>query len=70
MMSTRSCLKASSLRDDTVTFILVFHKHEVVAYKRLPHEQDVSICTGAYELKRRKTGSILLQNPSFHAQLQ
>lgn len=30
----------------------VFHKHEVVAYKCLLHEQDVSICTGAYELKR------------------
>lgn len=30
----------------------VFHTHEVVAYKRLPHEQDVSTCTGAYELKR------------------
>lgn len=30
----------------------VFLKHEVVAYKCLPHEQDVSTCTGAYELKR------------------
>lgn len=54
MMSTHSRLKVSSLRDDTVTFILVFHKHEVGAYKCLPLEQDVNTCTEGYKLKESK----------------